>query len=162
MFMCTYASSQVKRKSFYRKKSPDVFVYFRRPYWCTKTVHQYGVSKQSSTKMRETFRQITQKLWATKTWQWENLFAYYSSITFHFLGFFHWTVSNIFLLRDSENDPRETIDELTWSEQNVCSVSLLDVVSKRLVLKNNFVSKRPASFRGVIFITVYIWSLADE
>ena len=68
----------------------------------------------------------------------------------------------IFLLRDSENDPRETIDELTWSEQNVCSVSLLDVVSKRLVLKNNFVSKRPASFRGVIFITVYIWSLADE
>ena len=41
MFMCTYASSQVKRKSFYRKKSPDVFVYFRRPYWCTKTVHQY-------------------------------------------------------------------------------------------------------------------------
>ena len=68
----------------------------------------------------------------------------------------------IFLLRDSENDPRETIYKLTWSEQNVCSVSLLDVVSKRLVLKNNFVSKRPASFRGVIFITVHIWSLADD
>ena len=67
MFMCTYASSQVKRKSFYIKKSPDVFVYFRRPYWCTKTVHQYAVSKQSFTKVRETFRQITQKLWATKT-----------------------------------------------------------------------------------------------
>ena len=33
-----------------------------------KTVHQYGVSIQSSTKVRETFRQIThQKLWATKT-----------------------------------------------------------------------------------------------
>ena len=76
MFMCTYASSQVKRKSFYRKKSPDVFVYFRRPYWCTKTVHQYAVSKQSFTKVRETFRQITQKLWATKTWDLENLFGY--------------------------------------------------------------------------------------
>ena len=33
---------------------------------CTKTVHQYGVSIiQSSTKVRETFRQITHKLWAT-------------------------------------------------------------------------------------------------
>ena len=31
-------------------------------------VHQYGVSLQSSTKVRETFRQITQKLWAKKTW----------------------------------------------------------------------------------------------
>ena len=28
---------------------------------------QYGVSTQSSTKVRETFRQKTQKLWATKT-----------------------------------------------------------------------------------------------
>ena len=27
----------------------------------------YGVSMQSSTKVREMFRQITQKLWATKT-----------------------------------------------------------------------------------------------
>ena len=36
-------------------------------YWRTKTVYQYGVSIQSSTKVRETFRQITQKLWATKT-----------------------------------------------------------------------------------------------
>ena len=38
-------------------------------YWCTETVHQYGVSIQSSTKVREKFRQIAQKLWATKTWQ---------------------------------------------------------------------------------------------
>ena len=29
-------------------------------------VHQYGVSIQSSTKVRETFRQITQKLCARK------------------------------------------------------------------------------------------------
>ena len=44
----------------------DVFFYFRRPYPCTKTVHQHGVSIQSSTKVRETFRQIIQKLWPTK------------------------------------------------------------------------------------------------
>ena len=34
---------------------------FRRPYWHTKTVHQYGVSIQSSTKECETFQQITQE-----------------------------------------------------------------------------------------------------
>ena len=45
-------------------------------YWCTKTVHQYGVSRQSSTKVGETFRQITQKLWATKTWDLDKLFSY--------------------------------------------------------------------------------------
>ena len=47
-------------------------------------------------KVRETFRQITQKLWATKTWDLNKLFIYKSLITFHFLGFFHWTVSNLF------------------------------------------------------------------
>ena len=36
--------------------------------WWTKMVHQYGLSIQSSTKEHETFWQITQKLWATKTW----------------------------------------------------------------------------------------------
>ena len=66
--MRTYASSRVKRKSSYRKRELQMFfVDFRQPYWCTKTVHQYGVSIQSSTKMREKFRQITQKLWSTKT-----------------------------------------------------------------------------------------------
>ena len=34
----------------------------------------YGVSLQSSTKVHETFRQITQKLWATKTWDLDKLF----------------------------------------------------------------------------------------
>ena len=46
--------------------------------------------------MRDTFRQIIQKLLATKTWDLEKLFIYYSFITFHFLGFFHRTVSNLF------------------------------------------------------------------
>ena len=94
MFMRTYASSRVKRKSFYRN-IPPVFVDFRRPYWHTKTVHQYGVSIQSSTKVRETVRQITQKLRATKTSAFEELFIYQSFMTFRFLGFFHWTVSNL-------------------------------------------------------------------
>ena len=66
--MCTYASSRVKRKSFYRKSElQNVFVDFPWPYWWTKTVHQYGVSMQSSTEVREIFRQITQKLWAKKS-----------------------------------------------------------------------------------------------
>ena len=38
--------------------------------------HQYGISIQSSTKLRETFRQITPKLWATKTWDWDKLFIH--------------------------------------------------------------------------------------
>ena len=93
--MRTYASSRVKRKSFYRK-NPEVIVDFRWPYWCTKTVHQYGVSIQSSTKVRDTFRQITQKLWATETPDLDKLFKNYSFITFHLLGFVCWTVSSLF------------------------------------------------------------------
>ena len=55
MIMRTYASSRVKRKGFLEKKgTPDVFVYFWRPYWWTETVHQYGAIIQSSTKVRET------------------------------------------------------------------------------------------------------------
>ena len=94
--MRTYASSRVKRKSFYWKKwSPDVFVDFRRPYLCTKTVHKYGVSIQSSKMVREMSRQITQKLWTTWTWDFDKLFIYQSFVTFRFLGFFHRTVSNL-------------------------------------------------------------------
>ena len=54
--MRTYASSRVKRKSFYRKSELQMFLLtVRRPYWRTKTVHQYGVSIQRSTKVRERF-----------------------------------------------------------------------------------------------------------
>ena len=73
---------------------------FRQPYWWSKTDHQYGVSIEISTnlKARETFRQMTlQKLWATKTWHFHNLFLYIGLLwKFHFLAFFHWTVSNLF------------------------------------------------------------------
>ena len=63
-----------KERAFVEKVNSRCFCLFPRPYWCTKTVHQYGVSIQNSTKVRETFRQITQKLWATKTWDLEKLF----------------------------------------------------------------------------------------
>ena len=66
--MRTYASSRVKKKSFYRKSElqmTDVFVVFRRPYIL---VHQNGAPIwRLHTKVRETFWQMTQKLWATKT-----------------------------------------------------------------------------------------------
>ena len=67
-------------------------------------VHQYGVSIKSSTKVREIFRQITQKLWATKTRELENcLYISLYNISFFWLlplnGF-----QFIFLLRVSEND----------------------------------------------------------
>ena len=61
--MHTYTSSRAKRKRFYRKSGFHMFfVDFRSPYWCTKVVHQHGDSIQSSIKLRETFRQITQRL----------------------------------------------------------------------------------------------------
>ena len=64
--MFTYASSRVKRKSFCRKSELQMFL----------LIHQYGVSVQRSTKMREMFRQITQQLWATKTCDLHKLFIF--------------------------------------------------------------------------------------
>ena len=44
MFMCMYASSQVKRKSFYNKSELQMFLLISGGHsWRTKTVHQYGV-----------------------------------------------------------------------------------------------------------------------
>ena len=75
MFMRTYASSRVKKKSFYRKRELQTFLLISGGHiGCT--VHQYGVSIQSFTKVRETFRQVTQKLWATETWDLDKLFIY--------------------------------------------------------------------------------------
>ena len=86
-----------KERAFIEKVNCRCFWFdFQWPYWCTKTVHQNnGVSIQSSAKVRETFRQITQKLGATKSWDFDKLFIYWSFTTFHFLGFFHWMVSNL-------------------------------------------------------------------
>ena len=75
--MCPYASSRVKRKSFYRKSELQIFLLISGGHiGAPLTVHQYGVSIQSSTKVRETFRQIIQKLWATKTLDLDKLFIY--------------------------------------------------------------------------------------
>ena len=63
-------------------------------------VHQHGDSIESSTKVRVTFCQIPQKLWATKTRDSDvKLFIYYIILASS-TGWFpiH------FLLRDSEND----------------------------------------------------------
>ena len=73
MFMRTHASSRVKRKSFYRKSELHMFPLISGGHLCFKTVHQYGVSVQCSTKVHETFPPITQKLSATKTWDLEKL-----------------------------------------------------------------------------------------
>ena len=70
MFISTYASSRVKRKSFYRNSEVQFFFisgdHVGAPF--------YGASIQSSIRVRETFRQITQKLWAAKTLEFEKLF----------------------------------------------------------------------------------------
>ena len=66
MFMRTYASSWVKRKSFYRKSELQMFLF----------ISCGHIGAQSSTKVREMFRQITQKLWAAKTLDLDKLFTY--------------------------------------------------------------------------------------
>ena len=76
--MRTFVSSRMKRKSFYRKSELQMFLLLSGGHIDGQFLFtNNGVSIQSSTKVREMFRQITQKLWATKT-------------------FFHWTVSNLF------------------------------------------------------------------
>ena len=53
-----------KRKLFHRRSE---FQMIWRPCWCTKVVHQHGVSIQSSINLRETFWQLTQKRLITET-----------------------------------------------------------------------------------------------
>ena len=74
MFMRTYASSQVKRKSFQRRSELQMF------FWISGShigapkqyTNMRGVSIQSSMKVREMFWQITQKLWAQRPETWTN------------------------------------------------------------------------------------------
>ena len=63
--MRTYASSRVKRKSFYRKRELQMFLLISGG-------HIDGsfstlIWRLQSSKVREMFREITQKLWAAKT-----------------------------------------------------------------------------------------------
>ena len=70
MSLRTYASSRVKRKSFYRKSELQILLlvsggHIGAPQRYANMASPFSI--QSSTKVRETFRQITQKLWAAKT-----------------------------------------------------------------------------------------------
>ena len=74
--MHTYASSRVERKNFYRKSELQIFLlisggHIGGPKLSTNTASPYAKLYKS-----ETFRQITQKLCATKTWDLEKLFIY--------------------------------------------------------------------------------------
>ena len=64
--MRTYASSRMKRKSFNRKSELQMFLLISGGHIGGPKLSTNGVSI-SSTTVGETFRQITQKLWATKT-----------------------------------------------------------------------------------------------
>ena len=94
--MRMYTCLRAKRKRFHRKLPPD---------WCTSDVHQYGVSIQSSVKLRETFGQITQKRpYDTVLRLGEVLYV----LVFYIISF-SWLLSLngfkfIFLWLDSEND----------------------------------------------------------
>ena len=105
--MCLYTrmlALEWKERAFFRKSELHMFLFISGGHICVPKLY----TNMASIMVREMFRQITQKLWATKTWDLDKLFIYQSFVTFHFLGFFHWTVSNLFfvpcLLRDSEND----------------------------------------------------------
>ena len=64
--MCTYASFRVKRKSFYRKSELQIFLFISGGHIGTPKRYTNMASPYKAQE-RETFRQITQKLWATKT-----------------------------------------------------------------------------------------------
>ena len=88
--MCTYASSRVKKRPVREKLNSRCFCWFPVPKRCTNMGPPFK-ALQKCVK----HRQITQKPWATKTWDLDKLFKNNSFITFHFLGFLHWTVSNL-------------------------------------------------------------------
>ena len=99
------------------------------------TVQQYGVSVQNPTKVHETFQQMTQKLWTTKTWDLDKLFyvLVFYNISFSWLlplGGFQF----IFLLRDSENDVLANHDKYSnpgtqvgAQNKNISAVSQMDL-----------------------------------
>ena len=98
--MCTYATFPVKRKSCYRKSelrmflrisgsrigAPTQYINMASPYKALQKVH-------------ETFRQVTQKLWATKTRDLDKLF----NISFSWLLALD-SVQFIFLLHEGEKN----------------------------------------------------------
>ena len=64
-----YISSQAKRKCFHRKIESQMFLFILGRHIGVHVMYTniYGISIQSSTKLRETFGQITQKWCTTHT-----------------------------------------------------------------------------------------------
>ena len=104
--MRTYASSRVKRKGIYRKNELQTFLlisggHIGPPKRYTNMASRYKALQ----KCEKTFRQITKKLWVTKTWDLDKIV--YVLVFYNIL--FSWLLlldglQFIFLLRDSEND----------------------------------------------------------
>ena len=66
--MPTYASLRVKGKSFNRKSEPQMFLLVSgRHIGAPKRYINMASPYKALQRVRETFRQITQKLWATET-----------------------------------------------------------------------------------------------
>ena len=113
--MRTYASSQVKRKNVYRNSELQMFLLISgsliggpKHYF---TVHQYGGVSIINI-LCETFQQIhvhcNSETVGHKDLKFGQIVYILVSYNIHFLGFFHWTVSNLFfvpcLLCNSENE----------------------------------------------------------
>ena len=109
--MHTCACSRVKRKSFYRKSELQMFLLI-----CGGRIGgQFLSTNMAPPKLYKGSSNISannSETVATKAWDLDKLFVYYSFITFHFVVFFYWTVSNAIntaqkkydaRLRDSEN-----------------------------------------------------------
>ena len=85
--MRKYASSRVKRKIFYRKSELQTFLLI--------SDGHIGVSTSPYWKVRETFPQITQKLYVGhKDLRLGKIVGILVFYNIHFLAFFHQTVSN--------------------------------------------------------------------
>ena len=75
--MHTYASSWVKRKSFYRKNELQMFLFISGGHvGALKRYTNMASPYKTLLKVQKTFQQITQKLWATKTRDLDKLFIY--------------------------------------------------------------------------------------
>ena len=133
--MRTYASFRVKRKSFYIKKwTPDAFVDFRRPYWCTKTVHQYDVFKGAWNVSVNNSETVGHK--DLRLGQIVYLLVFYN-ISFSWLLPLH-GFQFIFFLRDSENDVLAKLTLLFFKTKNKKKPSNFEIeINKETVEKVN-------------------------
>ena len=100
MCMRTYASSRVKRKSFYGKSELQMFLLI--------SIHQYGVSIQSSTKVMKSEWNVSANKSGTVGHKDLRLGKIVFILVFYNISF-SWLLpvdsfQFIFLLRDSEND----------------------------------------------------------